>query len=111
MRDEQAREEENHVVELPKFERAQKLAREEKNHHTHSKNTHTHGSPRVLGVEAPDGSVRPASGAAQRPQRRLHRRRRLPVAGRRGTDAGDEKQRAGAVGRRAALGRRGGEGA
>jgi hypothetical protein len=62
-------------------------------------------------MEAPDGRVRPASGAAQRPQRRLHRRRRLPVAGRRGTDAGDEKQRAGAVGRRAALGRRGGEGA
>jgi hypothetical protein len=97
MRDEQAREEENNVVELPKFERAQKLAREEKtitrtvNTHTH---TNEHGSPRVLGMEAPDGRVRPASGAAQRPQRRLHRRRRLQVAGRRRTDDGDEKQRA-----------------
>jgi len=47
--------------------------------HPVSNNHNSHGSPRVLGMEAPDGRVRPPSGAAQRPQRRLHRR--FPDAG------------------------------
>jgi len=47
--------------------------------HPVSNNHNSHGSPRVLGMEAPDGRVRPPSGAAQRPQRRLHSR--FPDAG------------------------------
>lgn len=51
-------------------------------HHYLSPNLYSDGSPRVVGMEAPYGRVRPPSGAAQRPQRRLHG---FPEAGRPGT--------------------------